>query len=236
MDPDEKPVLGSRQYTWLYAYSLSREDPQRLHKACVEEVERRDGGVACAASGDEIVIWQEVYEKDSPIETLRCSKWVDEGKLDWKERYTGNDPILSLVDPSHGSACLVWEWKSPMDASGILCCLRADSTDVIPVSAYESGCGRRSPKYFVRLAKRRLWAVDYGLTGDIEVVFLNDDFTPTGSVMVDRERGTDYTLVAGEDCVYVVLLRDGALSCQEVRLPSAAVAASPPPGVKDEQQ
>jgi hypothetical protein len=225
--PDGKPVAGGKQYTWLYAYTLHNDGPKVTGTVCMEDAELQCHKLACAAIGDDVVIWQIAYEKESLVETVRCAKWKGEGTLDWKDRYSGNEALGLLVDPTHGSTCLVQEWKSPIDASGIACCIGVDTTSVAPVGAY-GGSRRQKDIRFLRVAKRKIWMIAFKSAESIELVYVNDALAPAGTVKVEAKGVTNYAVIQKQDAICMVFVRRGLLSCQEINLNSKS---SPSTGV-----
>lgn len=213
--PDGRPHDAGRQYTWLYSYGLRKEGVALLGKACVEDQRLECAKMACAVSGDDIVVWQTVREKGGCVATIRCAVWNDEGGVEWRDRYTGNEPLGLVVDTSSGATCLAQEWKSPEDASGILCCVRLGAATAIPVGTYGEN-NRQKFVRFMRLPDAKLWVLASKDAKGVGVTFLDDDLVPRASGRVDGADISDYALAVGRDGTYVILLQHGSLLCRKV--------------------
>jgi hypothetical protein len=221
--PDGKAVIDNKQYIWLYAYALHNDGPPKAlgRGVCVESAELECSKLACAASGDDVVIWQTADEQVGLLDTVRFAKWDERGRLDWRGRYTGNDPLGLLVDLTNGSRCLVKEWKSPVDASGILCSLGIDTTSITHVGDY---VGSIRQVRFAWIAKRKTWMIAFKSPESIRLIFLDDDLSPVRTANVEAKGVTDYAIVQRDSAISVVLLHLGYVSCREVGFDSAKPA------------
>jgi len=215
VDADGKPFAAGPQYDWLYSYALDNEEPRLRGKVCVENAERRCGKMECAVSGDDVVVWQTVCDSENSIEVIRCAQWRTDGRLAWKDRYAGNDVLGLLVDTSCGSVCLTKEWKNPEDASGILCCVRSNATEPVPVGSY----GDRSPGVFVhflRLPSLELWALTSKQEKHVGIVLLDNDLQQRETLQVDGTGITDYAVATQLGDIHLILLQQGSLVCKKV--------------------
>jgi len=219
VDADGKPFAAGAEYDWLYSYALGNRAPSLEGKVCVETAETRCSEMECAVSGDNVVIWQTVYESEGSIQVIRCAQWRDKGRLQWKDRYAGNDWLSLLVDTSCGSVCLTKEWKNPEDASGILCCVRTDATEPIPVGSYGE---RSSGEYvqFLRLASLDLWALTSKQKKHVEIVLLDNDLRPQRTLQVEATGFADYVVTTQLDDIYLIFLQHGSLACKKVSVNS----------------
>ncbi len=227
--PDGKPLVGGKQYTWLYSYLLAKDGPKLLGKVCVEgeefvvDDEIRLSDMVCAANGDDVVVWQTVGRRtvggsiemagiEGRIQMIRFALWKKEGKLDWKYRYTGNAWIACLVDPSCGAVFLVKESKNPENASGILCGLRTDPAKASPVGTF----GSKMHVRFARLANLNRWVIACGEPKGVRIVVLDNDLVSGAKIKVDGADIRNFFLATRLDSAYLFLLQHGKLSCKKL--------------------
>jgi hypothetical protein len=83
-----------------------------------------------------MVIWHKYQEAGSQVETVRVAEWTAGRKLAWHLRFTGNEPLQCEVISQWGGWCLISEWKSPEDASGVLYRVCREGTGVVGVGSY----------------------------------------------------------------------------------------------------
>ena len=222
---EEQPQVG-RQYAWLYCYSLADAKPVLLGKSCVEDDETRSAKIVCASNGTGISIWQSVFEKGSPIQTIRVADWSNAGKLTWRGRYTGNDPLAFLVDSSSGNICLVQEWKSPEDASGILSFVQAEATAVSPVGFYGESRSDNTTR-FLYLPELNSWVVAQKGKADILITVFHRDFTAPTFERLPAEGVSDYAIVSYEKRIQAVLLCRGEVSIKTIELATQSPMTRP---------
>ena len=203
-----------KQYAWVYWYDLGNGPTELLRKVCVEDKQVRSASLICASNGKNVLVWQTVYEKGSSVQTVRVAEWMTDGGVVWRERYTGNEPLDLVVDPSCGDACMVQEWKSPEDASGILCCLRVEDTRIIPVGIYGKLTGL-SRGHFLRMADSGLWAVAQKNAEGVRITLLSDDLTISGSERISGKGIDDFVLADGKRRAFAIFVQKDWLSVWE---------------------
>ena len=226
-----------RERDWIYSYELRGDSPKFERKTCIERdrappfLSYSSRRVECASNGTEVLIWQVVSDivpqvtvSALEVETLRVAKWQIAQELTWIPLYTGNDVLGLIVDPTAGSKALVREWKSPQDASGVVCAVQPLSTKIVPICSY----GPRARQFrFIRLHKARCWALVRRESERFEVTFLDDQlqsravrrFSPGGVV--------DCALVSnGMEC-YLIIMRTNSFSVKKIPLERAMLSIQP---------
>jgi hypothetical protein len=220
VNPDGKGVTGGKQYQWVYSYAIGKNGPTLAGKTCVQDPNSRPCDVVCGASGgDGVVIWQSILDREHPFQIVRYAQWKDAGTLDWKNRYAGNYYIGLLVDTSCGMVCLVNEWKSPIDASGISCFVRTGGTEVVPVGAYGEK-DRSQYVQLVRLVDLGLWAVVSKGKKGVTITVVDDECVPSSRVQVDGDKIAECFLTTRQGVAYLILREQGRLSCRKISVKS----------------
>jgi hypothetical protein len=124
-----------------------------------------------------------------------------------------------VINPNNSSTVLVHENKNALifaEISGIFCLLPAESKEFILMGVYPSMA--KGPFRLAKIPKDNSWITAYAERNNMRFTLYDDKSQKVYDWKLPMVNSVDYTLVSGNNDIYLILLYNKSISIQKVQI------------------